>query len=238
MDAQSSPSEPALPYQDRADAGRILAHSLMQYADRDDVLVLGLPRGGAITAEPIANALHAPLDVLLVRKLGVPGREELAMGAIATGGTRVLHDIVIQGLGISDEVIENVTERERGELLRRQHAYRGDRPEPQIAARCVILVDDGLATGSTMRAAVQAVREHHPSRVVVAVPVGPSETLMRLRGDADEVVCPAVPASFFGVGQWYRHFDQTTDEQVRDTLVRAWARASDSITDQQQRRAS
>ena len=224
MNAHAPQHEPSLPYEDRTEAGEILGQWLNAYSHRGDLLVLGLPRGGVVTAESVAQALKAPLDVLIVRKLGVPGREELAMGAVATGGTRVLHETVIEGLGIEQSVIEAVSEREREELLRRQQIYRGDRPEPTMEGRCIILVDDGLATGSTMRAAVQAVRQHQPGRVVVAVPVGPSDTLMRLRAEADEVVCPAVPQSFFGVGQWYRHFEQVTDEQVRQALGRIWQR--------------
>ncbi|MFW6060601.1 MAG: phosphoribosyltransferase [Phycisphaeraceae bacterium] len=216
--------EPHLPYADRAEGGRVVAEALRHHAGRDDLLVLGLPRGGVVTAEPIAEALAAPLDVLVVRKLGVPGREELAMGAIATGGARVLHQSVIHGLGIDDDTIAVVTERERRELERRERLYRDDRPPPILENRCAILVDDGLATGSTMRAAAAALRKHHPARIIVAVPVAPNDTLLRLQAEVDEVVCPAVPEPFFGVGQWYRQFEQTTDEQVRTVLARAWAR--------------
>lgn len=225
MTGQSRPNEPRLPYHDRLEGGRTLAQWLGHHAGRDDLLVLGLPRGGVLTAEPVAETLGAPLDVLVVRKLGVPGREELAMGAVATGDTRVLHESVVQSLGISHQIIEAVTEHERSELLRRQQLYRDDRPEPTMRDRCVILVDDGLATGSTMRAAAAAVQQHQPRHLVVAVPVAPSDTLLRLQQEVDEVVCPAAPEPFFGVGQWYVNFEQTTDEQVRDTLHRAWARA-------------
>lgn len=228
MNAQSPSDQPSLPYPDRREAGRVLARSLQAYAGRDDLLVLGLPRGGIVTAEPVAELLGAPLDVLVVRKLGVPGREELAMGAIASGGTRVLHESVIHSLGISEQTLDTATQRERHELERRQYTYRGDRPEPTIQGRCVILVDDGLATGSTMRAAAQAMGQHHPSRVVVAVPVAPNDTLMRLQSEVDEVICPAAPEPFFGVGQWYQHFEQVTDEEVSEVLSRAWARAAAS----------
>ena len=217
-------TDPQLPYPDRVAGGRAVAEALRDYAGRDDVLVLGLPRGGVVTAEPIAEALDAPLDVLVVRKLGVPGREELAMGAIATGGARVLHETVVQGLAIDADTVEAATQRERKELERREVAYRGNRSGPRFQGQCVILVDDGLATGSTVRAAAAALREHQPSRIVVAVPVAPSDTLMRLQAEVDEVVCPAVPEPFFGVGQWYSDFEQTTDDQVRSVLTRAWAR--------------
>lgn len=217
-------AEPALPYQDREHGGRALAEALRDYVGRRDLLVLGLPRGGVMTAAPIAEALEAPLDVLVVRKLGVPGREELAMGAIATGGGRVLHESVIHSLGIDEQTLDTVTAREREELARRERLYRGDRPVPQVEGRCIILVDDGLATGSTMRAAAAAVAAREPARLVVAVPVAPSDTLMRLQAEVDEVICPATPEPFFGVGQWYRSFEQTTDDEVRQVLAQAWAR--------------
>ena len=217
-------TSPSLPYLDRAQAGRLLAGELQRWAGQSSVLVLGLPRGGVITAEPVAEALDAPLDVLMVRKLGVPGQEELAMGAIATGGARVLHERVIEAMHISTTTLEQVTERETRELHRRQRLYRGDRPEPNMAGRCLILVDDGLATGSTMRAAARAVAQHHPAAIVIAVPVAPNDTAMQLQQDVDELICPATPEPFYGVGQWYQHFEQVTDQQVRDVLTRAWQR--------------
>ena len=218
--------EPNLPYTDRTEGGQTLAASLAHHAGRADLLVLGLPRGGVVTAAPVAEALGAALDVMLVRKLGVPGREELAMGAIATGGARVLNESVIESLGIDNDTIKTVADREQRELERRQQTYRGSRANPTIRDRAVILVDDGLATGSTMRAAARAVRQQQPAHLTVAVPVAPWDTLLRLREEhdvIDEVICPATPEPFFGVRQWYQHFEQTTDEQVRAILARAWA---------------
>ncbi|MCO5167576.1 MAG: phosphoribosyltransferase [Planctomycetes bacterium] len=213
-------------YADRAEAGRVLgAHLARALGEgREDVLVLALPRGGVPVAAEVADALDAPLDLMLVRKLGVPGHEELAMGAIASGGVRVLNQEVVDALSISSGVVEEVTRREQAELERRARAYRGDRPPPGLAGRTLVLVDDGLATGATMRAAAGAARQAGPARVVVAVPVAPAETLDALARDADEVVCPATPAPFFGVGQWYVDFDQTTDDEVRDLLAAAWRR--------------
>jgi len=205
-------------YRDRADAGQVLAAELGRYAGRDDVAVLGLPRGGVPVAAKVAAALGAPLDVLLVRKLGVPGHAELAMGAIAPGGVRVLNPTVVGSLGISDEVVEEVARQEEAELARRQALYRGDRPPPELAGRVVIVVDDGLATGATMRAAVSAVRATGPARVVVAVPVGARRTCRELAEVADEVVCARMPASFLAVGQWYADFSPTTDEEIRGLL--------------------
>jgi len=205
-------------YRDRADAGRSMADKLKRYADRDDVVVLALPRGGAPVAYEVARALGAPLDVFLVRKLGLPGHEELAMGAIASGGVRVLNEDVVQGLEVPAETIDAVAEQEQLELARRERAYRGDRPAPDVAGRIVILVDDGLATGSTMRAAVAALRQRQPGRVVVAVPVGAPDTCELLRREADEVVCAQQPDPFFAVGAWYRDFSQTSDEEVRELL--------------------
>jgi putative phosphoribosyl transferase len=211
-----------LPYTDRAEAARILAQSLTHYAGRSDIIVLGLPRGGIPIASEIARALGAVLDVMLVRKLGLPGHEELAMGAIASGGNRVLNADVVQQTGVSDEVIERVTALEQHELRRRERAYRGERPMPNLEGRCVILVDDGLATGATMRAAIAVVRQQKPARLVVAVPVAPESTIAVLQHEVDEVVCPATPEPFFGIGQWYEDFTQVTDEEVRDLLGRAW----------------
>src|SRR4051812_28504452 len=208
-------------FRNRAEAGRLLAGRLRQYAGRDDVVVLGLPRGGVPVAFEIARALDAPLDVFLVRKLGVPGHEELAFGAIATGGTRVLNKQIVESLEIPTEWIEAIDAKERRELERRERAYRGDRPPPDLAGRTVILVDDGLATGSTMLAAVSAIREDEPARVVVAVPVAAPEVCDALRRVADDVRCLQTPKPFRAVGAWYEDFSQTTDEEVRDLLRRA-----------------
>lgn len=208
-------------FRDRIDAGRQLAGGLHEYADRTDVLVLGLPRGGVPVAFEVARALSAPLDVFVVRKLGLPHHEELAMGAIAMGGSRVLDRALIEQIGVSDAEVEQVTRREQAELDRRQKQYRGDRPLPDIAGHTVILVDDGLATGSSMRVAVAALREEHPGRIVVAVPVAPAEVCEMLRASADEVVCALTPDPFYAVGLWYRDFSQTSDEEVRDLLERA-----------------
>jgi len=208
-------------FRDRTDAGRQLAAKLRRYADRPDVLVLALPRGGVPVAFEVARALHAPLDVFLVRKLGVPGREELAMGAIATGGVQVLNEDVVRALDISDDVLANTAAQEQRELERRQRLYRGDRPAPNVRGRTVILVDDGLATGSTMRAAVAALRRQHPSRIVVAVPIGAPETCAEFQNEADEAVCARMPEPFYAVGRWYENFSQTTDEEVRDLLDQA-----------------
>lgn len=213
------------PFRDRAEGGRYLAARLNAYRDRPDTLVLALPRGGVPVAFEVARALRAPLDVFLVRKLGVPGHEELAMGAIATGGVRVLNDEVVRAIGLSDTVIERVAEREAQELLRRERSYRPDRPAPDVQNRAVILIDDGLATGATMRAAVRAVRQQQPARLVVAVPVASEETCRQFReaGEADEVVCALTPEPFLAVGYWYDDFSQTTDEEVRDLLAQAAA---------------
>jgi putative phosphoribosyl transferase len=201
-------------YRDRSDAGRQLASLLTQYADRDDVVVLALPRGGVPVSFEIARALPAPLDVFLVRKLGAPGHPELAMGAIASGGVRVLSEDILTQLAITRDEVEAVTARERIELERRDRMYRGDRPPTALADRTVILVDDGLATGATMEAAILAVRQSNPARVVVAAPVGAADTCHRLRKIADEVVCAATPEPFQAVGLWYERFDQTSDEEV------------------------
>ncbi|MEX0704097.1 MAG: phosphoribosyltransferase [Planctomycetales bacterium] len=212
-------------YENRADAGRTLAGQLEQYAGQADVLVLGLPRGGIPVACEVAAALGVEMDVLIVRKLGFPGQEELAMGAIASGGIRVLNDRVIEMAEIPDEIIERVTQRELAELQRREQAYRGDRPQPAIAGRTVLLVDDGLATGSTMRAAIATVRTRQPAKIVVAVPVAPSATVAALRHEADEVVCLMTPVDFFGIGQFYVDFTQLTDNDVRRLLAAAWRKS-------------
>ena len=208
-------------FRDRTEAGRRLAERLTAYADRPDVLVLALPRGGVPVAYEVARALRAPLDVFLVRKLGVPGYEELAMGAVATGGVRVLNDQIVAGLRIPDHVIEAVAEAEQQELARRERLYRGDRPLPDVRHRTVILVDDGLATGATMQAAIKALRALQPARIVVAVPTGSPETCEQLKAQADDVICAITPEPFHAVGLWYEDFTQTTDEEVRDLLARA-----------------
>jgi putative phosphoribosyl transferase len=205
-------------FADRREAGRVLAAALTPYAGRDDVIVLALPRGGVPVAFEVAAALDAPLDVFLVRKLGTPGHAELAMGAIASGGIQVLNDDVIKWLGIPPDQIEAVAAREREELARRDAAYRHGEALPSLAGRIVILVDDGLATGSTMRAAVQAAKQQSPARVIVAVPVGAAETCQELRALADEVVCSRTPFPFSAVGLWYVDFDQTSDAEVSALL--------------------
>jgi predicted phosphoribosyltransferase len=208
-------------FRDRTDAGKYLAAKLAKYANRPDVLILALPRGGVPVAYEVAKQLGAPLDVFLVRKLGVPGYEELAMGALASGGVRVINEDVVRQLDIPAEVIEAVAETEQRELERRERAYRGDRPPPDVKGRIVILIDDGLATGSTMRAAAAALRKQGPARIVVAVPVSSPETCNEFRREVDEVVCAVTPEPFRGVGLWYEDFSQTTDEEVRDLLERA-----------------
>ena len=205
-------------FRDRREAGQVLADELRAYAGRPDLLVLALPRGGVPVAWEVANALHAPLDVFLVRKLGVPGHEELAMGAIASGGVRVVNDYVVGSLGIPDSAIDAVAAREQQELARRERAYRGNRPAPVVRGRTVILVDDGLATGSTMRAAAAALREQEPSELVVAVPVAARETCEAFQDEVDAVVCAITPEPFYAVGMWYRDFSQTTDEEVHELL--------------------
>jgi putative phosphoribosyl transferase len=208
-------------FSDRQAAGRALAEALKGYAGREDLVVLALPRGGVPVGFEVARALGAPLDLMLVRKLGTPGQEELAMGAIASGGVRVLNRELTERLGIGPEAVEAVAERERVELERRARAYRGDRPPPELKGRRVILVDDGLATGATMRAAVSALRGLAPQRVVVAVPLAPADTLPALRREADEVVCLETPEPFLAIGRWYGAFPQTSDEEVRELLSRA-----------------
>lgn len=207
-------------FRDRHDAGRQLAARLTHFEDRPDVLVLALPRGGVPVGYEVADALRAPLDVFLVRKLGVPGQEELAMGAIASGGIRVLNDSVVRLLGLSEADIAPVEADERRELDRREREYRAGRPPLDVAGKVVILVDDGLATGSSMRAAVRALHSMDPARIVVAVPVGARETCEELELEADEAVCAREPEPFHAVGVWYENFSQTSDEEVRDLLAR------------------
>jgi putative phosphoribosyl transferase len=205
-------------FADRAEAGRVLGTRLGHLAGRGDVVVLALPRGGVPVAHAVAEALGAPLDVLVVRKLGVPGQPELAMGAIAAGGVRVLNQAVVDALAISLRAIDEVAAREGEELGRRDRAYRGGRPALDVGGRVAVVVDDGLATGSTMRAAVAALRAQLAGRIVVAVPVGARETCVELAGEADEVVCARMPQSFRAVGQWYDDFSETTDDDIRALL--------------------
>lgn len=206
-------------FDDRRDAGRELAQSLGKYAGRDDVVVLGLPRGGVPVAFEVAGALGAPLDVFLVRKLGVPGHEELAMGAIASGGVRVLNDDVLSAAGVGRDQIEQVAARELEQLERRELAYRGDRPPLDLRGRIAILVDDGLATGATMRAAITALRDRGAGAIVAAVPTAPQETCEALRREVDEIVCARTPDPFTAVGIWYRDFTPVSDEEVRELLA-------------------
>lgn len=208
-------------FRDRTDAGKQLATKLLTYKDRSDVLVLALPRGGVPVAFEVAQALHVPLDIFLVRKLGVPRHEELAMGAISTGGVRVLNEDVVDYMRIPEHIIDAIAADELKELERRELAYRGNRPEPDVKGKTVILIDDGLATGSTIRAAAQALRQQQPARIIVAVPVSAALTCDEYRIGVDEIICAVTPEPFLGVGRWYRDFSQTTDAEVRDLLARA-----------------
>ncbi len=219
-----------LPIKDRTVAGRALGEALRSYRDREDVLVLGLPRGGVPVACEVAESLGAQVDLMVVRKLGTPGHSELAMGAIASGGARVLNQDVILSLHIRDKVIEEVASREKLELERRERAYRGHRAQPEIEGKCVILVDDGVATGATMRAAISALRHQKPARIVVAIPLAPPDTVEVLRSEADEVVCLETPEPFWAIGQWYVEFPQLTDDEVRERLASTW-----KIADERQR---
>lgn len=208
-------------FRDRTEAGRLLAGQLAIYANRPDVLVLALPRGGVPVAFELARILHAPLDVIIVRKLGVPGREELAMGAIATGGVRVLNNDVVQLMEIPDEVINTVAAYEQQELERREHFYRNGRPPYDIRGRTIILVDDGIATGATMHAAVAVLRKLQPARIIIAVPTAASSTCEKFATEVDEMVCINRPEAFYAVGLWYENFSPTTDKEVRDLLEQA-----------------
>jgi predicted phosphoribosyltransferase len=208
-------------FRDRREAGRLLATKLSAYANRPDVLVLALPRGGVPGGAGVGGARGAPLVVFVVRKLGVPGHEEYALGAIATGGVRVLNEDVVRALRISDRVIDAVAAREQEELARRERVYRGDRPPLDARGRTVILVDDGLATGATMHAAIRALRQQQPARIVVAVPTAAPETCDELKREVDDVICASTPDPFYAVGLWYEDFSQTTDEEVRELLARS-----------------
>jgi putative phosphoribosyl transferase len=208
-------------FRDRTEAGRLLAQKLRDYSGRSDVLVLALPRGGVPVAFEVARELGVPLDVFLVRKLGVPGHDELAMGAIASGGVSVLNEDVIHYLRLPIEVIDAVAAKEQRELERRELVYRGERAEPEIRGQTILLVDDGLATGSTMRAAVAALRQQQPAQIVVAVPIAAPETCDEFRAEVDKIICAVTPEPFYAVGLWYEDFSQTTDDEVSDYLRRA-----------------
>jgi putative phosphoribosyl transferase len=222
-------------FPNRTEAGRLLAEKLVKYAGRPDVIVLGLPRGGVPVAYEVAKRLGVPLDVFIVRKLGVPGFEELAAGAIASGGVRVLNEDVMRALPNADEVIESITAKETAELQRREQSYRDGRPAPELRDRIVILVDDGLATGATMRAAVKALRHRGAAKIVVAVPVGPPDTCHEIEQQADETVCLSMPEFFQAVGQYYEDFSQTSDDEVRELLTRA-AQERPASSEQEQER--
>jgi putative phosphoribosyl transferase len=215
-------SDEQMLFRDRTEAGCALARRLTAYAGRSDVIVLALPRGGVPVAFEVAQALKVPLDIFVVRKLGVPGHEELAMGAIASGGVRVINDDVMSHLRLPGAVVDAVAAKEEKELARRERAYRGVRAAPDVRGRTVILVDDGLATGSTMRAAAAALRKQQPARLIVAVPVAASQTYEEFRTEVDEIVCGETPEPFMGVGRWYHDFSQTSDEEVHRLLEQAW----------------
>lgn len=208
-------------FRNRTEAGHLLAKRLAAYADRQDVLVLALPRGGVPVGFEVAKALHAPLDVVIVRKLGTPGQEELAMGAITTGGVRVLNQNVIRMLGISETEIDAVAAKEEKELERRERLYRGSRGALNVQGITVILVDDGIATGSTIRAAITALKTQHPKRLIVAVPVAPLETIEQWKAEVQEFICLLAPETFLAIGLWYEEFGQTSDEEVCALLKRA-----------------
>lgn len=209
-------------FRDRREAGQFLAEKLTDYANRSDVIVLALPRGGVPVAYEVANRLNAPLDIFVVRKLGVPGQEELAMGAIASGGVRVLNPDVLSNIRIHEAIIDRISEFETSELKRRERLYRGNGRPLEVKGKTVIIVDDGLATGSSMRAAVKALRQRQPKMIIVAVPVGARETCDSFENEVDTMaVCAVMPEPFMAVGLWYRNFSQTTDEEVRELLARA-----------------
>jgi predicted phosphoribosyltransferase len=208
-------------FRDRTEAGKLLAKQLTEYTNQHDVLVLALPRGGVPVAFEVARALHAPLDVMVVRKLGVPGQEELAMGAIATGGVRILNNDVVHFLGIPNELVDKIAANEQLELERRERLYRGDRPAYDVRGRTVILVDDGIATGATMHAAVAALEQQQPTRIIIAVPTAAPSTCEEFANEVDELVCVIRPEPFIAVGYWYRQFSQSSDEEVRSLLEQA-----------------
>jgi putative phosphoribosyl transferase len=216
-------------FDNRTQAGRALARQLSSYANRPEVLVLALPRGGVPVGYEVAHALNAPLDVLIVRKLGLPSHPEFAIGAIASGGVRVLNQNVLRLLHLDEATVEQITRSEQRELERREQLYRGERPAPEVRGRTVILVDDGLATGQTMLAAIKALKTRRPQRLVVAVPTAAADTCEDLRAEADEVICATTPEPFRAVGLWYEDFSQTSDEEVRELLARAQADAAHPI---------
>lgn len=205
-------------YLDRYEAGRVLAKKLTEYANQSDVIILALPRGGVPVAYEVAKALSLSFDVFIVRKLGVPGHEELAMGAIAMGGTVVFNDSILNDLNIAKPEINRIIQLENNELKRRESLYRGNRPFPQLANKTIILIDDGIATGATMRAAIQALRQHNPNNIIIAVPVAGIETCEEMEKIADKVICPLKPVYFYAVGQWYQDFSQTSDNEVYQLL--------------------
>jgi putative phosphoribosyl transferase len=207
-----------LPIENRSVAGLALSEALESYRDQDNVLVLALPRGGVPVAYEVAKVLNAPLDLVLVRKLGAPGQKELAMGAIASDGTIVLNENIIDFLGITNTDLEKVRHSEEQELARREKAYRGDRAHPEISGKTIILVDDGVATGATIRAAVSLLRSQNPKRIVIALPVAPADIIATLRRETDEVICLSCPEPFYAIGYWYRDFTQVCDQEVRDLL--------------------
>lgn len=208
-------------FKNRRDAGKQLAEKLSEYEGQDDVIVLGLPRGGVPVAFEVAKALNVPLDVFIVRKLGVPGQPELAMGAIASGDIQVMNDSVVRRAGISEAQIEEVSHQEKEELKKREKAYRGARPDIDLQGKTVLLVDDGLATGASMRAAISALREHDPEKIIVAVPTAPPDTCQEFEPEVDQIICLHTPTPFWGVGGSYQNFSQTTNKEVRELLNRA-----------------
>ena len=208
-------------FKDRRDAGKQLAKELSDFKGQDDAIVLGLPRGGVPVAFEVAKALNLPLDVFIVRKLGVPGQPELAMGAIASGGIQVLNDSVVRRAGISESQIEDVAQQEKEELKQREKAYRGARPNIDLQGKTVLLVDDGLATGASMRAAISALREHNPDKIILAVPTAPTDTCQEFKPEVDQIICLRTPTPFWGVGGSYQNFSQTTNEEVRELLNKA-----------------
>ena len=207
-------------FRDRTEAGQVLASKLTKYVNQVNTVILALPRGGVPVAYEIGKELGLPVDIFVVRKLGVPGHEELAMGAIASGGVRHINRDVVDQLRIDSETIDVASRREQKEIERRERLYRGQRPPVDVRNKTVILVDDGLATGSTMRAAIAALRQHRPARIVVAVPAAAPQTCSEIADEVDEIICAATPEPFYAVGQWYQEFSQTTDEEVRDLLAR------------------